>query len=51
MPAVRQPRVAGEGMVGDEHGVLNSALAAELEAQLCALDRDVTSAQGREADT
>jgi hypothetical protein len=31
--------------VGDGHGVLYSALAAELEAQLGAIDRDVTSAQ------
>ena len=31
-------------------GMLDSALAAELEAERCAVDRDVTATKGREAE-
>src|SRR5712692_10890 len=41
---------AGEAPVGDRHGVIDSALAAEAEEHFRALDLDVTVAQGREAE-
>jgi hypothetical protein len=39
-----------DALVGDVDGVRNSALAAELEAQLRSVDRDMASAQRSQAE-